>query len=198
MTVARGVQGYICTPHEKESNNLVERLSSSINITNIYFVTATFSSESMLYFPNRANHYILASFSDSIDLELIYTKIPERLSFVFKLSDSLFERSSPNIKYLSIYFTRYVNGELEISDIANIIARREKVRNLTLAQLQLLNSSHPKFVFPYAKNVIMLQVEGEKTHQSDQKYCEKTQRDVSRKGLQLINLVSLSILDKLK
>jgi hypothetical protein len=87
---------------------------------------------------------------------------------------------------------------LEISDIANIIARREKVRNLTLAQLQLLNSSHPKFVFPYAKNVIMLQVEGEKTHQSDQKYCEKTQRDVSRKGLQLINLVSLSILDKLK
>jgi hypothetical protein len=198
LTVARGVQGYICTPHEKESNNLVEKLSSYINITNIYFVTATFSSESMLYFPNRANHYILASFSDSIDLELIYTKIPERLSFVFKLSDSLFERSSPNIKYMSIYFTRYVYGELEISDIANIIARREKVRNLTLAQLQFLNSSHPKFVFPYARNVIMLEVEGEKTHQSDQKYCERTQRDVARKGLQLINLVSLSILDKLK
>jgi hypothetical protein len=85
-----------------------------------------------------------------------------------------------------------------MSDIANIIARREKVKNLNLAQLHFLNSSHPKFTFPYARNVIVLEVEGEKTHQSDQKYCERTQRDVARKGIPLINLVSLSILDKLK
>jgi len=165
---------------------------------NIYFVTATFSAESMLYFPNRANHYILASFSNAIDLELIYNKVPERLSFMLKLSDSLFERNPRNIKYISAYFTKYVYGESEMSDIANIIARREKVKNLTLAQLQFLNSSHPKFTFPYARNVIVLEVEGEKTHQSDQKYCERTQRDVARKGIPLINLVSLSILDKLK
>lgn len=198
MTGAPCVQGYICTPHEKESNNLVEKLAGSINVMNIYFVTATFSAESMLYFPNRANHYILASFSNAIDLELIYNKVPERLSFMLKLSDSLFERNPRNIKYISAYFTKYVYGESEMSDIANIIARREKVKNLTLAQLQFLNSSHPKFTFPYARNVIVLEVEGEKTHQSDQKYCERTQRDVARKGIPLINLVSLSILDKLK
>jgi hypothetical protein len=198
LTGAPCVQGYICTPHEKESNNLVEKLAGSINVMNIYFVTATFSAESMLYFPNRANHYILASFSNAIDLELIYNKVPERLSFMLKLSDSLFERNPRNIKYISAYFTKYVYGESEMSDIANIIARREKVKNLTLAQLQFLNSSHPKFTFPYARNVIVLEVEGEKTHQSDQKYCERTQRDVARKGIPLINLVSLSILDKLK
>ena len=198
MTCARGVEGYICTPHERESNNLIEKLSGSIGIMNVYFVTATFSTESLPYFPNRANHYILASFCNSIDLELIFTRVPERLSFIIRLRDSLFERNPSNIKYMSVYFTRYGYGDVEISDIANTIARRDKVKNLTLAQLQFLNSSHLKFTFPYARNVILLEVEGEKTHQSDQKYCERTQREVARKGIPLINLVSLSILDKFK
>jgi hypothetical protein len=44
----------------------------------------------------------------------------------------------------------------------------------------------------------VLEVEGEKTHQSDQKYCERTRRDVARRGILLSNLVSFSILDKLR
>jgi hypothetical protein len=195
----KSVQGYICTPHEKESGSLIERWSNSLNIPNIYFVTATFSAESILYFPNRANRYILASYLNFSDIsDSICKQHPERLSFMSSLSDVIFERQASNVKYISMYFTKYVYGFPEIADIANIIAKREKVKKLTLAHLQFQTAAQPKFTFPYSRNVIVLEVEGEKSHQSDQKYCERTRRDVSRKGIPLTNLVSLSILDKLK
>jgi hypothetical protein len=44
----------------------------------------------------------------------------------------------------------------------------------------------------------VLELEGDKTHQSDLKYCDKTRREVARKGISLNNLVSLSVLEKLK
>ena len=195
----KSVQGYICTPHEKDSGGLVETWSSSLNIQNIYFVTATFSAESMLYFPNRANHYILASYLNINDIsDLICKQNPERLSFMSSLSDILFDRQASNVKYISMYFTKYAYGLPEIADIANIISKRERVKKLTLAHLQFQMTAQPKFTFPYSRNVVVLEVEGEKTHQSDQKYCERTRRDVARKGIPLTNLVSLSILDKLK
>lgn len=195
-----GVEGYICTPYEKESAGLVETWSRSFNISNIYFVTATFSNESLPYFPNRANHYILISFSDTSEISEImsHNQNPYKLSFMFNLSAALFEREVMNLKYISMYFTRYTYGDAEIADIANIIARREKVRRLGLGHLQFLTTEQPKFTFPYSKNVVLLEVEGEKTHQSDQKYCEKTRRDVARKGIPLTNLISLSILDRMK
>ena len=195
----KSVQGYICTPHEKDSGGLVETWSSSLNIQNIYFVTATFSAESMLYFPNRANHYILASYLNINEIsDFICKQNPERLSFMSSLSDILFERHASNVKYISMYFTKYAYGLSEIADIANIISKRERVKKLTLAHLQFQMTAQPKFTFPYSRNVVVLEVEGEKTHQSDQKYCERTRRDVARKGIPLTNLVSLSILDKLK
>jgi hypothetical protein len=82
--------------------------------------------------------------------------------------------------------------------LANAIARRERVKKASLAQMQLLAAEQPKFTFPYSKNLVILEVEGEKTHQTDQKYCERTRRDVARKGISLNNLVSFSILEKLK
>jgi hypothetical protein len=195
----KSVLGYICTPHEKDSSSLVETWYTSLNIQDIYFVTATFSAESMLYFPNRANHYLLASYLNTNDISnLICKQNPERLSFMSSLIDILFERQASNIKYISMYFTKYSYGRPEIADIANIIAKRERVKKLTLAHLQFQTTAQPKFTFPYSRNVVVLEVEGEKTHQSDQKYCERTRRDVARKGIPLTNLVSLSILDKLK
>jgi len=163
-------------------------------------VAATFSNESLPYFPNRANHYILMSFSDTTEISevLSHNQNPYKLSFMFNLGAALFEREVMNLKYISMYFTRYAYGDAEIADIASIIARREKVRRLGLGRLQFLTTEQPKFTFPYSKNVVLLEVEGEKTHQSDQKYCEKTRRDVARKGIPLTNLISLSILDRMK
>ncbi|TLY10281.1 MAG: hypothetical protein E6K85_03840 [Thaumarchaeota archaeon] len=194
-----GVQGYVCTPHEKQSGSLIENWKKSDNVIDIYFVTATFSDESVPYFPNKANHYTLASFSDVTGiLDDIRSYNMDRLSFMFSFSSPLFERSGDKLNYVSLYFTKYTNGDPALSDLANAIARREKVKKASLAQMQLLASEQPKFTFPYSKNLVILEVEGESTHQTDQKYCERTRRDVARKGIALNNLVSFSILEKLK
>ena len=194
-----GVQGYICTPHEGHSAPLLDCWKKSDNINVVYFVTATFSCEILPYFPNKANHYILASFKDMQSaLEDIKKQNNTRLSFIFRLNDALFERAADKLNYISIYFTKYTYGDTEIGDLAIAVAKRDRVKKASLANIQVINTGPLKFVFPYSKNAIVLEVEGEKTHQSDQKYCELTRRDVARRGLLLSNLVSFSILDKLK
>ncbi|HXG07517.1 MAG TPA: hypothetical protein VNI77_09365 [Nitrososphaera sp.] len=193
------VRGYVCTPHDKQSGSLLESWKKSDNVVDIYFATATFSDESIPYFPNKANHYLLASFKEmNAILEDIQKFNMDRLSFMFSFSSPLFERAGDRLNYVSLYFTRYTNEDLALSDLANAIARRERVKKASLAQMQLLASEQPRFTFPYSKNLVILEVEGGKTHQTDQKYCERTRRDVARKGIALNNLVSFSILEKLK
>jgi hypothetical protein len=189
----------LCIPHDTQSGSLLENWKKSENIVDIYFVTATFSDESTPYFPNKANHYILASFTEVIGvLDDIKNHKMDRLSLMFSFSNPLFERSGDKLNYVSLYFTKYTNGDAAISELANAIARRERVKKASFAQMNLLASEQPKFTFPYSKNLLILEVEGEKTHQTDQKYCERTRRDVTRMGISLNNLVSFSILEKLK
>lgn len=192
-------RGYVCIPHDRQSGSLLENWKKSENIVDIYFVTATFSDESTPYFPNKANHYILASFTEVIGvLDDIQNHKMDRLSLMFSFSNPLFERSGDKLNYLSLYFTKYTNGDAAIGELANAIARRERVKKASFAQMNLLASEQPKFTFPYSKNLLILELEGEKTHQTDQKYCERTRRDVARMGISLNNLVSFSILEKLK
>jgi hypothetical protein len=192
-------RGYVCTPHDKQSDFILERWKKSENIVDIYFVTATFSDESSPYFPNKANHYLLASFRDMTGiLDDIKDDEIDRLSLIFSFSSALFERNGEKLNYVSLYFTKYTNGDAAIGELANAIARRDRVKKASLAQMRLLASEQPRFTFPYSKNVVILELEGEKTHQTDQKYCERTRRDVARMGILLNNLVSLSILEKLK
>jgi hypothetical protein len=192
-------RGYVCTPHDKQSDFILERWKKSENIVDIYFVTATFSDESSPYFPNKANHYLLASFRDMTGiLDDIKDDEIDRLSLIFSFSSALFERNGEKLNYVSLYFTKYTNGDAAIGELANAIARRDRVRKASLAQMRLLASEQPRFTFPYSKNVVILELEGKKTHQTDQKYCERTRRDVARMGILLNNLVSLSILEKLK
>lgn len=194
-----GARGYLCIPHDKESGSLLENWKKSDNILDIYFVTATFSQESTPYFPNKANHYILASFIDVTGIvDDIQNHKMDRLSLMFSFSNPLFERTGDNLNYISLYFTKYTNGDAEISELANSIARRDKVKKASLAQMKLLASEQPKFTFPYSRNLLILEVEGKKTHQTDQKYCERTRRDVARMGIALNNLVSFSVLEKIK
>ena len=192
-------RGYLCIPHDKQLGSLLENWKKSDNIVDIYFVTATFSDESTPYFPNKANHYIVASFIEvSRILDEVGNYKMDRLSLMFSFSNPLFERIGDKLNYVSLYFTKYTNGDAEISELANAIARRERVKKASLAQMKLLASEQPKFIFPYSNNLLILEVEGKKTHQTDQKYCERTRRDVARMGISLNNLVSFSILEKLK
>ena len=193
------VLGYICTPHEKQSDSLIDLWKQNNIISDIYFVTATFSDETLPYFPKRANHYIVASFTDvQIVLEDMHSQNMDSLSFIFSLDSAFFERCGEKLNYISTYFTKYNYSEMEICDIENVIIKRERVKKASLANIRILSTDQLKFTFPYSKNVIVLEVEGKKTHQSDQKYCERTMREVSRKGISLNNLMSFSILEKLK
>jgi hypothetical protein len=193
------VLGYICTPHEKQSDSLIDLWKQNNIISDIYFVTATFSDETLPYFPKRANHYIVASFTDvQIVLEDMRSQNMDSLSFIFSLDSAFFERCGEKLNYISTYFTKYNYSEMEICDIENVIIKRERVKKASLANIQILTTDQLKFTFPYSKNVILLEVEGKKTHQSDQKYCERTMREVARKGISLNNLMSFSILEKLK
>jgi hypothetical protein len=193
------ILGYVCTPHEKQSDSLINLWRQNNIISDIYFVTATFSDETLPYFPKRANHYIVASFTDMQNiLEDMRRQNMDSLSFMFSLDSAFFERCGEKLNYISTYFTKYNYSEMEICDIENVIIKRERLKKASLANIRILTTDHLKFTFPYSKNVIVLEVEGKKTHQSDQKYCERTRREVARKGISLNNLMSFSVLEKLK
>lgn len=199
MAVTGNIAGYVCKPHNGKQSALLDGWKKATNIVDMYFVTATFSDESVPYFPNKANNYVLASFKDiSSVLGGIKGYGMDRLAFMFSFNGPLFERAGEKLNYVSLYFTKYTNGDPAIGDLANVIARRDRVKKASLAEMQLVAAEQPRFTFPYAKNLVILEVEGSETHQTDQKYCERTRRDVARKGIMLNNLVSFSILEKLK
>ena len=192
--------GYICIPykHDKFTVNVKELLSSSRNIKSIYFGTATFSDECKSYFPSSTNHYMLAKFENHLKLIKDIKKFTNSSpSFVFSVDDELFERNV-NIeqKFISMYYITY-NDLDTISTIANVIAKKEKIRQAGFAHMDLFCHDQPKFTFPYTK-IIVLEVSDERSPQSIFKYCEKTRQDIARKGVLMNNFVNLSLLDKLK
>jgi len=192
--------GYICIPykHDKFTVNVKEILNSSRNIKSIYFGTATFSDESKSYFPSSTNHYMLAKFENHQKLIKDVKKFTNSSpSFVFSVDDELFERDV-NIeqKFISMYYITY-NDLDTISTIANVIAKKEKIRQAGFAHMDLFCHDKPKFTFPYTK-IIVLEVSDERSPQSIFKYCEKTRQDIARKGVLMNNFVNLSLLDKLK
>lgn len=193
-------QSYLCIPHHANLDMALEKWKSSERLKSVYFVTATFTEETRLYFPGRANHYILIPNLGHHDkeetTEIVSTY--ERHVFEFKITTTLFERLCERLNYVSIYFMRYSYGQKELIDLATSIAKRDRVTKAALAEMTVSCSMKPKFSFPYSKNLLILEVDSGRTHQSDQRYCEKTRRDAIRKGMSLSNLFSFSILEEFK
>ena len=194
--------GYACAPylHYHDSIELKDNLVSSKNIESLYFVTATFSEDSKPYFTTSSNHYILAKFKDpekiSKEIQSIDTDKP---SFLFKIDDSIFDRPlTEKTNFVSIYYLEYGDSKSDLRDISAHVARREKVYRAGFGNLTLLSKESPKFAFPYSDHIVMLELSSDKSHQSDNKYCEQTRRDIVRKGIVMNNLVSLSILETMK
>ena len=194
--------GYVCAPylHNRDSLELKESWTSSKNIEKLFFVTGTFSSDSQPYFSTSANHYLLAKFKDSSIIEKeLSNHVQEKTSFVFNIHDDLFEREVlGEINFISIYYLEYDEGEEDLQEIAGILLKREKIEIAGLGKMTTTCSVPSKFTFPYSENIVVIEVASEKSHQSVKKYCDQTQRDVTRKGFTLSNLLSLSILDQLK
>jgi hypothetical protein len=194
--------GYVCAPylHNRDSLELKESWTSSKNIEKLFFVTGTFSNDSQPYFSTSANHYLLAKFKDNSIIEKeLSNHIQEKTSFVFNIHDDLFEREvMGEINFISIYYLEYDEGEEDLQEIAGILLKREKIEIAGLGKMTTTCSIPSKFTFPYSENIVVIEVASEKSHQSVKKYCDQTQRDVTRKGFTLSNLLSLSILDQLK
>jgi hypothetical protein len=113
--------------------------------------------------------------------------------------DSLFEREVlGETNFISIYYLEYGDDDDDLQEIAGLLLKREKIEIAGIGNMSTLCSISSKFTFPYSKNMVIIEVASEKSHQSVKKYCDQTQRDVNRKGFTLSNLLSLSILDQLK
>ncbi|MFB5645797.1 MAG: hypothetical protein ACE5R3_04265 [Nitrosopumilaceae archaeon] len=194
--------GYVCAPylHNHDSIELKDSWSHSKNIEDMYFVTATFSSESKPYFTDCANHYLLAKFKDNNKAVKELSKYQfEKSSFVFSMDDDLFEREvDGSMNFVSVYYLEYGDSTEDYSEVAGVVAKRDKVGRAGLGHMNIYSNEKPKFTFPYSGNIVVLEVSSEKSHQSVNQYCEKTRRDVSRKGITMTNLVGLSVLEKLK
>jgi hypothetical protein len=194
--------GYVCAPylHTHESVELKESWINSKNIETLFFVTGTFSSESKPYFSDSTNHYLLAKFKDSEKISADLTKHnQEKTSFVFNIKDDLFQREvHGETNFVSVYYLEYGEDDEDLQEIANLLIKREKIEKAGLGNMNTFCLNASKFTFPYSENIVVIEVASEKSHQSLQKYCEQTRRDVNRKGLTMTNLLSLSLLDQLK
>lgn len=193
--------GYVCAPymHNHESIELKEAWMHSKNIQSLYFVTGTFSNDSKPYFADFANHYIVAKFHDSQEVAKDLSKQNQaKTSFVFNINNNLFSREVlGETNFISVYYLGY-GTQPDLQEIAHVLLKREKVKIAGIGRMSTVCSTPSKFTFPYSENIVVIEVTSEKGHQSVKKYCEQTRRDVNRKGLTMTNLLSLSILEKLK
>ncbi len=194
--------GYVCAPylHTHGSIELKESWINSKNIEKLFFVTGTFSAESKPYFSDSTNHYLLAKFKDSAQISKdLSVHNQEKTTFVFNIKDDLFQREvQGETNFVSVYYIEYGEDDEDLQEIANLLLKRDKIERAGLGNMNTFCSNPSKFTFPFSENILVLEVASEKSHQSVKKYCEKTRRDVNRKGLILTNLMSLSILDQLK
>lgn len=186
--------------HNKASEFLQGLWSRSLYVQNLYFVTATFSGEGKSYFPNHSNHYLFGLFSD---MERVKKDLAEHasdyMSFVFPTNGPLFQRPNmTRLNYVSVYSVKQGYSKEDVRDLEDVfVRRRERVRVASVASMEVVPEETRRFAFPYS-NLIVLELESDKSHQSDQKYCERTKNDVIKKGINIDNLVSFSILSKLK
>ena len=193
--------GYICVPyqHDKFSIDVKDMWNSSRNIRSIYFVTATFSDECKQYFPFSTNHYLLAKFDNEEKLVKDADKFTNiNPSFVFTIDNELFERDlDSEQRFISTYYLEY-HDPIAISDVANTLVKKGKIRQAGFTHLKLFCKEKPKFTFPHTEKIVVLEVADDRSPQSINQYCEKTRQDISRKGVIMNNFVSFSLLEKLK
>ncbi|MDE1828901.1 MAG: hypothetical protein KGI25_01125 [Thaumarchaeota archaeon] len=198
--VAEG--GYVCAPylHNESSQKLRESLEKSEDVEGMYFATATFSEDGNAYFPSHTNTYLLARFKNQhLAMENVKKFQQDKPSFVFSRYEEFFERFSDHkLNLISVYYLDYGHSESDLYDLAMIVAKRSRVRRAECGTLHMSSTETPKFTFPYNENLVVFEVSSDNTHQSDNKYCEKTRREVARKGIRLTNLMNLSVIEKIK
>lgn len=199
---AQTSEGYVCTPylHDHDSVELKESWAKSKNVSEMYFVTATFSRDGKLYFTKYANHYLLAKVNDCDALrEQVVKRSGDSASFVFGVNENLFERETEGKKnFVWICYTEYVDTKSAMTDIAHVISRKNRIEIASHGDIGYYCNQTKPVNFPFHNQIMIFEVSAAHGHQGMNKYCEQMQREVTRRGITLTNLMGLSILDKLK
>ncbi len=194
--------GYVCAPylHNHESIELKDLWVKSKNVEKVYFATGTFSSESKPYFTESTNHYLVAKFKDSAEITKNLEKFnQDKIAFVFNIREDLFERETEGTtNFVSVYYLEYGDSDEDVKEVASLLVNRDKIDSAGYGKMETYCTTPSKFTFPYAESILVIEVSSEKSHQSVKKYCDQTRRTVTRRGLTMSNLLSLSILETLK
>ena len=194
--------GYVCVPYLQNNAFITMKntFEKSDFVDNMYFVTATFSEDGRAYFPSRSNTYLLARFKDRSQIMNEVEKCDQETpTFVFTKNDEFFERlDDNNLNLLSFYYLEHSDSKSDLSELVYIVAKRDRVRRAEMGDLKLSTTQIQKFTFPYERNLIVLEVSSDNKHQADNKYCEKTKKEVQRKGIGMTNLLNLSVIEKIK
>jgi hypothetical protein len=194
--------GYVCVPYLQNNafTTMKDTFEKSDFVDNMYFVTATFSEDGRAYFPSRSNTYLLTRFKDRSQIMTEVEKCDQETpTFVFTKNDEFFERlDDNNLNLLSFYYLEHGDSESDLSELGYIVAKRTRVRRAEMGDLKLSTTQTQKFTFPYEKNLIVLEVSSDNKHQADNKYCEKTKKEVQRKGIGMTTLLNLSVIEKIK
>ncbi|MEO9307425.1 conserved hypothetical protein [Nitrosotalea sinensis] len=194
--------GYVCIPYVQNTDFtlLRDNFKKSDFVDDMYFVTATFSEDGRAYFPSHSNTYLLARFKDRSQIMSQVEKCShETPTFVFTTNDELFERfTNDNLNLVSIYYLEYGDTISDLSELGFIIAKRSRVRRAEMGDLTLSTTQIQKFTFPYEGNLIVLEVTSDNKHQADHKYCEKTRKEIQRKGIGMNTLLNLSVIERIK
>ncbi|NIM26224.1 MAG: hypothetical protein GTN97_00410 [Nitrosopumilaceae archaeon] len=194
--------GYVCAPylHNHESIELKDLWVKSKNVEKVYFATGTFSNESKPYFTESTNHYLVAKYKDSAEIIKNLEKFnQDKIAFMFDIREDLFERETDGkTNFISVYYLEYGDSEEDVKEVASLLVNREKIDSAGYGKMETYCTTPSKFTFPYAESILVIEVSSEKSHQSVKKYCDQTRRTVTRRGLTMSNMVSLSILETLK
>jgi len=96
----------------------------------MYFVTATFSEDGRAYFPSYVNTYLLARFNDQKTMIKEFEKYKQdKSTFVFTKEGEFFQREvNGKLNFVSVYYLEYGQSNEDITDVATIIGKRNKVR----------------------------------------------------------------------
>ncbi|MEM0364115.1 MAG: hypothetical protein QW450_02120 [Candidatus Nitrosocaldus sp.] len=193
----------VCVPytHDEGSKRLKTYWRDSSNIIDLYFATVTMSNELRSYLTEYVNHYLIATYNDKEEVvEDIYTYIPSNISMLFSNKLELLDRPRiSRLNFVSVNVLKRGYGRIEVKDLESVLQRKQwRIKTANLAMMQFIPERMLKFTYPYANNILLLQLDSDESHISEQRYCEKVRLDVIRRGIYVEHLMSLSILEQLK
>lgn len=187
--------------HDESSKRLKVYWRDSSNIIDLYFATVTMSNELRSYLTEYVNHYLIATYNDMEEVvEDIYTYIPSSISILFSNKLELLDRPRiSRLNFVSVNVLKRGYGRVEVKDLESVFQRKQwRIKTANLARMQLIPERMLKFAYPYADNILLLQLDSDESHISEQRYCEKVRLDVIRRGIYVEHLMSLSVLEQLK